>query len=73
MEVSADSVTVLGPSTTVSLLVASVAIVKGVLPMLVAVPVNAMLMAVTPAEVRAAAVTLTPSVSPCTMRLMHGE
>jgi len=41
--------------------------------MLVAVPVNAMLMAVTPAEVRAAAVTLTPSVSPCTMRLMHVE
>ena len=34
MEVSADSVTVLGPSTTVSLLVASVAIVRGALPML---------------------------------------
>ena len=61
MEVSADSVTVLGPSTTVSLLVASVAIVRGVLPMLVAVPVNAMLMAVTPAEMRAAAVTVKPA------------
>ena len=56
MEASADSVTVIGPSTTVSLLVALVATMREVLPMLVAVPVNATLMAFAPSEVRAAAV-----------------
>ena len=48
MAVSADSVTLFGPATTVSLAAALDATERGVLPMLVAVPVRATLMAKAP-------------------------